>query len=932
MNKTIRKSILAITLFSGGFLFSQTHVLEGRVLDEKDNAPIQGVTVKVNNKETKTDASGYYVITLDPGKNYSVNVIYKGYNRKEISDVEIKSAENTNLDILLTKIEAKGKDKEIEGVVLRSSAKKETIASTIGLQKNMGVVSQVIGIEAIKKSPDRNTGEVLKRVSGVSLFEGKYIVVRGLSDRYNQAMLNGIQLSSTEPDKKTFSFDLFPASVIETLVINKTFIPEYTGEWGGGLIQVNTKDIPNTKFFNAQIGVGGNSNTMGKDFYTSKGGKLDFLGLEDGYRKLPAGFPSKNAFSLLSDSEKTNFGKQYVKNFGYNNNGYPENVNLQLDGGFNTKFLGKDLGVIAVLNYSNSKRTTNSDNRFFTINGEQADVNFDYKTSKYNNDVIIGGLLNLTLKFNDNNKISLKNIITNNTNNHVSIRTGKDFEFDPVNGTNIIAREVGYKQTIFYNSTLTGNHKLNALGGLNVNWYGSFGILDQYIPQLQRLQYNQYPNLTGSPYLALISNGLSQKSGSFFYSTLSDYLYNAGGDVSKSFELFGQKQTIKGGYLFQVKDRIYNSRPFAVQLEGFNQNLLSQPFETIFNQENFGTSGNLFTFDEIAGKQYRYIANTILNAGYLQFDNNITSWLRAVWGLRVENFDQVVGSTKKSDERYVHSAVTDYLPALNLTFKLNDKMNLRLAGSQTVVRPEFRELSPLAYYDFDLGATVIGNKELQRTKLTSADIRWEFYPKSGEIFSVAGFYKNFKNPIELYFNQSGAGTSNTFNYLNADKADAYGLEFEFRKKLDFVSLLQNFTMAGNLALIDNKVKDEATNVNRPMQGQSPYTLNLSLQYDSQKSGFSSTVLFNIIGRRILYVGNEQVPPIWEAPRPLLDYQIAKKIWKNKGEIKLNISDILNQRAKYYHDLNDNKKYDAKDALAISRLTGTNFSLTLGYNF
>jgi len=164
----------------------------------------------------------------------------------------------------------------------------------------MGVVSQVIGIEAIKKSPDRNTGEVLKRVSGVSLFEGKYIVVRGLSDRYNQAMLNGIQLSSTEPDKKTFSFDLFPASVIETLVINKTFIPEYTGEWGGGLIQVNTKDIPNTKFLNAQIGVGGNSNTMGKDFYTSKGGKLDFLGLES------AG-DSKNHFG---DQGRADIGSQ----------------------------------------------------------------------------------------------------------------------------------------------------------------------------------------------------------------------------------------------------------------------------------------------------------------------------------------------------------------------------------------------------------------------------------------------------------------------------------------------------------------------------------------------------------------------------------------------------------------------------------------------
>ena len=221
---------------------------------------------------------------------------------------------------------------------------------------------------------------------------------------------------------------------------------------------------------------------------------------------------------------------------------------------------------------------------------------------------------------------------------------------------------------------------------------------------------------------------------------------------------------------------------------------------------------------------------------------------------------------------------------------------------------------------------------MQRTKITNADIRWEYYPKAGEIISLAGFYKNFKNPIELYFNQSGAGTSNTFNYLNADKADAYGAELEFRKKLDFVSALQNFTFGGNIAFIKNKVTDEQTKTDRPMQGQSPYTLNLSLQYDSAKSGFSSTVLFNMIGRRILYVGNDQVPPIWEAPRPLLDYQIAKKIWKNKGELKLNISDILNHRAIFYHDLNNDKKYTETDAVAVERRTGTNISLTLGYNF
>lgn len=923
---TLRKGIIAASFLTGGFFFAQTHVLEGRILDEADNSPIPGVTVKVSGKETVTDVSGYYAVPLDMGKSYTVEVFSDSYSRKEITDVAISAEENTHLDIVLNRIP---KEKNIEGVVLKASAKKETVASTISLQKNSAVVAQVIGVEAIKKSPDRNTGEVLKRVSGVSLFEGKYIIVRGLSDRYNQAMLNGIQLSSTEPDKKTFSFDLFPANVIETLVINKTFIPEYTGEWAGGLIQVNTKDIPTKNFFNAQAGFGYNTITINHEFAMQPNSKYDWLGFDDGTRKLPDGMPTKNQFAQLSFADKTKWGAEFAKNYGYHDLGWPESQSLQLDGGFKTKIFGKDLGVIAVLNYANNKRRTETNNRFFTINGEKADPSFDFLTEKYSNEVILGGLLNFSLKLNPNNTISVKNIITHNGVNHTSFRSGKDFEFDPVLGENIKAREFGFKETTFYNSTLAGTHKIS---GFNFNWYGSFGILDQYIPTLQRLQYNQNAGVANAPWIALISSGTSQKSGSIFNSNLNDYLYNAGADLSKSFDLFGQKQTVKGGYLFQVKDRLYNARPFSVQLEKTNSALLQQPFETIFNPQNFGTDGYHFSFTELSGDQFRYLANTILNAGYLQFDNNFTPKLRAVWGLRVENFDQLVGSTKKSDDRFVNSKVTDFLPALNLTYKLNEKMNLRLAGSQTVVRPEFRELSPMQYYDFDLGAAIVGNKELQRTKITNADLRYEFYPKAGEILSLAGFYKNFDKPIELYFNQSGAGSSSIFNYLNADKAVAYGAELEFRKKLDFVSSLQNFTFGGNVAYIHNRVTDKTLNTDRPMQGQSPYTLNLSMQYDSQNAGLSSTLLFNMIGRRILYVGNEQVPPIWENPRPLLDWQIAKKIWKNKGEVKLNISDILNQKAKFYHDLNDNKKLDDRDAVAIERMTGTNISMTLGYSF
>jgi outer membrane receptor protein involved in Fe transport len=195
------------------------------------------------------------------------------------------------------------------------------------------------------------------------------------------------------------------------------------------------------------------------------------------------------------------------------------------------------------------------------------------------------------------------------------------------------------------------------------------------------------------------------------------------------------------------------------------------------------------------------------------------------------------------------------------------------------------------------------------------------------------FYKYFKDPIELYFNQSGAGTSNTFNYINADEAKSYGAEVEFRKKLDFAYSLKNFTLQGNVSYIYNRVKKENSQLDRPMQGQSPYLINASLQYDLEKIGLNTTLLFNVIGRRILYVGNQDVPSIWEASRPLSDLQIAKKVIKNKGEVKLNLTDFLNRRAYFYHDLDNNKKFkeESADALSINRKYGTNISLSFSYN-
>ncbi|QEC68070.1 outer membrane beta-barrel protein [Panacibacter ginsenosidivorans] len=928
-----RLVIVGFFILSAQAVNAQNGKVSGTVSDE-NNKPVIGASVKVLslNIGVATDVDGHFELTLPSGKKYEIEISAVGFGTKTLTDVEVTAVQVNNLNIALV-----AKSGNLENVTVKTSARKESTNALITFQKNTNAVAQVISAEAIRRSPDKNTGEALKRVTGLSIQEGRYIVVRGLSDRYNQAMLNGVLLSSTEPDRKTFSFDIFPAAIVENIIVNKTFIPEYSGEWAGGLIQVNTRDIPAKGFFNISIGTNFNTNTIGKDIYTYPGGKLDFLGIDDGSRALPNGFPTKNAFGALDNATKTQLGVSLaakswapeLKTSFLNTLGQ----SFQANGGFVTKLFKKDLGGVVTVTYNRSVKNLDYQNSFFNINDNKADASFIYQNNKYTQDVLWGALANFSLRLNTNNKISFKNLINVNTSDYATLRTGKDYEFNSQLGENIKAYEYGFRNNTFFNTQLNGEHNMPSLKS-KFNWFGSFSILDQYIPQQRRIQYNQDPTDPNAPYLALLSNTLSQKTGSVYYSNLNDYIYNFGGDITNNFTIGGKKQSIKAGYNFQVKDRLFNARPFSISLASDNPTLRALDPSQIFAAQNFGPADNQFHFDELSGIYFRYLANTILNAGYIQFDNNLTDKLRVVWGVRYENYDQLVGSTRKSDPRYSYSKVGDFLPAINTTYKLSPRSNLRFAVSQTVVRPEFRELTGTAFYDFEVGATIIGNPNLERTKVSNIDLRYEIYQRPGELFTLGAFYKYFNNPIELAFNQTGAGSSSTFNYLDNDKTSAqtYGAEIEFRKKLDFMQAFKRFTLAGNFSYIYNRVKFDQQSLNRPMQGQSPYLINASMQYDVEEAGLYATLLFNEVGRRILYVGNEQLPPVWEAPRPLLDLQIAKKIMDKKGELKLNISDLLNQKARYYHDLDGSKKYNSVDALALSRNYGTNVSLSFAYNF
>ncbi|RYZ54083.1 MAG: TonB-dependent receptor, partial [Sphingobacteriales bacterium] len=760
-------------------------------------------------------------------------------------------------------------------------------------------MAQVVSAEAIKRSPDRNTGEVLKRVSGASLQEGKYLVVRGLADRYNQATLNGALLSSTEPDRKTFSFDLFPAAIIDNIVINKAAVPELPGEFAGGLVQVNTRDIPSENFLTVQIGTGANAQTAGREFLKNNVGRKDFLGMDDGSRALLSAYPgTKSEFDNTPVDGKVDYSKALSNNFGITRGSAPVNANAQVAAGLTHRINDGDFGVVVSLNYSKSNRRTETMRNDYNIDGS---ASYNFMDEKYGQDVLWGALANLSYSRNKS-KISFKNLYNTSASNYVTFRTGTD-QTGPFD---IRGYELGFITNTIYSSQLSGEHLLKNTGGIKLRWNGSYTRIGQSTPDLRRLNYQS--NAGENNFEANIPQGsASLTSAGRFFSELNDNVYSGSMDLSKPFKLAGMQQTIKAGAMYQMKDRAFTPRALGYIADRsnpyVNEVIIRQPIEQIFSRENMGT--NLLRIDETTNAKDKYDAGSMLTAGYLQLDNQISDKLQITWGSRLEHYEQEIRYHDGNTAQAFKTSVTDILPSANLKYALNEKTNLRLSGSQTVIRPEFRELSEFRFYNFDLLATEGGNPNLQRTKVTNADLRYEIYPAQGEFITAGVFYKYFSNPIEKFFNTTGAG-SQSLIYNNTPSAQSAGAELEFRKSLRFIhddeeSVWKNLFVFANGAYILNRVSFAENSLlkERPMQGQSDYVINGGISADITSSGTNLSFLVNRIGRRIFLVGNgPEQPNIWEAPRTLLDFQVSQKFLK-KAEVKLSISDILNRSANFY---------------------------------
>ncbi len=915
---------LVLLIFSQ-FIFSQTSIVKGIVLDDKTGKTMPGVDVNILNTKlaTSTDFDGNFIIRDVPVGTYELQFSTSSYKTKIISEVIVKADDATNVTVSL--VESKNELKEV--VITRTKAKVESVKSLLLQQKNNVSVSDGISAETIKRTPDKNTSDVLKRISGASIQDNKFVIVRGLNDRYNANYLNGAPLPSSESDRKAFSFDIFPSNMIDNLVITKTASPELTGEFAGGVIQITTKNIPDQNFQSISYGNGYNSITTGKTQRYYEGGKTDWLGIDDGTRALPSSIPStKNFPSSLRD--RIPYAKAVSSEWGLKNKNFSPNVSFQYSLGQRYDIGEKTLGIMFSTSYSKSNSFDQTLRNAYEIPGVFSENNND-KT--YREQVLLGALANFTLKINPNNSVSFKNIFSLNSDDRVVERnTLRDLtNTDPTTDYSSVRWFTSNK---IYTGQLVGEHYLPKTK-IKINWLGSFSDVNRSIPSLRRNIYTQDFNTKNYVAVIPVNTGGTNQGGGIFYSNNKESNKNAKIDLSKKLGNSSNHE-IKTGLFYQARNRDFSSRQFHYTQFNENNNgpvpdivfddkiIIFSTLDgdkTIFGPQNIGqisqTLGG-FSLLDATRLNDKYTASSLLKAGYLMLDNKFNDF-RLVWGLRSEEYRQLLDSDTDNGPLKLDTKQIDFLPSANLIYALDTKRNLRFSYSKTLNRPEFRELAPFLFYDFSTQLSTQGEPNLKIASIQNYDFRFETYPGKNQLFSVSVFYKKFENPIEI----QATAVNKTVRYQNADSGFDYGVEMEFRTQLSSLfhfegsKLLDNLTVFSNISTISSEV--DVTSIvagsnpekKRQMQGQSPYIINGGIQYADTEYGFNVAANLNRVGNRIAVGGNiESQPALWEKSRTFLDFQFAKTFLNKKMELKLNVQNILAQDQIFYNN-NDAIPFD-----------------------
>ena len=851
--------------------------LVGRIVDAATGTGIADVGIQIvgTTLGTRSGVDGRFTLSAVPAGTVTIQARRIGFASKTVTGLFLDAGKTLEQNIALTAANV-----QLQAQVVTAAAERGTVNDAMDAQRfAAGVVSSVTA-EQIAKSPDGDAAQAVKRVSGVTVQDGKYVFVRGLGERYTTASLNGARVPSPEPEKRVVPLDIFPAGLLQTITTSKTFTPDQQGDFSGALIDIKTKEFPATRSGSMQFGSGYASGATGSNVLApiSVGGEsfamvnrqrdlpslvrnlgnLQNINLNQGDVNLLVG-SFRNAWTpkvgkgapLLNGS--ASFGGNDPLLFGHR-------LGYLVSGSISSGTDVKDRQVRAMADRGTTKGETVESDRFTGQTASQS--------------VLWGGLTNLSTMLGEGSRLSFNGLYNRSADNDARVEVGS-FTADalPVQITRMQYTERG-----LYSGQLAGEHQIGEWQRLD--WSATANGVRRYEPDKTAfVQVIERDTPGGPEVLRWLSGGSGGAVRTFSDLRENSHEYAAKYQVSLG---AGASPTIvKVGGLYRNTSRDAQSLSYSFSANGATNAIRELPMEQIFDGRFTTPNAKVFTFGPLS-QGGSYLARDQLSAGFLMAEVPLTAALRLVAGARYESdrlsvhAQSTLGSPVETEKLW-----NDLLPSLALNIALSESQQLRLSGSRTLARPEYRELSPIISRDVVGGENVQGDENLSRTRVTNADLRWEMYPSAGEVLSVALFAKKFTDPIERVFGSGSGGTSFVF-YTNAASADNYGVELELRKNLGSLGArLQPLTYFANVTAMESKIqlaentRAAATNRSRRMVGQAPYVINTGLTYTSNSARSTATLLFNRVGERISAAGGSPLPDVIEQPRNVLDVSMRQ---------------------------------------------------------
>lgn len=916
---TIRNISAFLLLFITLAIQAQ-NVIKGTVFDKKFSEPLTGAAILVEGTSngTTADIDGNFEIKVSPG-TYNLVVSYVSYKTQRLTSITVTAGQPTILNI-----EMEEAAMELESVQVVAQVKTDTDLSLLRSVRTSIQVVSGISSQQISKTLDKDASEVVKRVPGVTIQDNRFIVVRGLNQRYNNVWLNNAGTPSSETDVKAFSFDVIPSNMIDNLLIFKTGSAENPAEATGGFIKISTKNIPDANFTTAEYGISYNNRTSFREAMFTPSFPSDLAGLGQLQRGVPSGFA--NNLNKLSIAQRDAQALTLVNHW----NAHPvmalPNQKIAISTGRRWNLDGgARLGSLTSLSYSNSY-STRSDMLNYMYERYDFQLNdpvylYKYNADIYNRDYRIGLMHNWAYQNATGTKLEFKNLLniagfqnTSNTEGWNNYRVSNFRYYSSM-----------YSSRTTYSGQLSGKHTLGD-DNHTIDWNAGFAYANNIEPDRQNRSQKE---VSTGVYEYVLPDVPSINELGRLYMKNHEFIYTAGVNWEKKMQLGNISPNLKAGAYTEYKTRNFSERSLTYR-NAYGPYSASQinalDFETLFTETYLG-HGKVISIDEQTNVANNYQAQNLLTAGYASMTLplgkvNLTAGLRAEF-----NRLMLQGYYNASSPVNVDEPELNLFPSLNSSYNLNEKTLLRLAYSRSMNRPEFREVAPLTYYDFTEKNSVVGNPLLKNASIHNIDLRFEFYPTPTETFTVAAFYKDFTNPIEMV----SIGAGSLYSFANAMGATNYGIEVELKKSLNFIGM-DRFSVNMNTSLIYSSVEfaDKESERNRALQGQSPYVVNAGIYYQHDEKGISANMMYNVIGQRILVAaqlnqGVVLIPDIYEMPRHVVDFSINKKLGKQL-ELKAGIKDILAQDHKTQQTYENG---NGQTVTLVNKLYNTGRTLSLG---